>query len=219
MKILFIGNSYTYYNDMPKIFENLANENGKSVYAFAVTKGGRNLYENLDPCDENFKKIEDFTKSEKCDILFLQEQSYLPIKDFEAFQKGASALGRKVNAKRTVLYATWGRKEGCKLLSELMLSSAEMTYALHENYKRLATEMGAELSPVGLCFKYISLKYPEHELYNQDLSHPSYFGSAVAAVCHYYTVFGEMPSTYTSLALDSVQTDVIRKAIKSINQE
>lgn len=40
---LFIGNSYTYYNDMPKLFETLCRENGKDVTAYSVTKGGREL--------------------------------------------------------------------------------------------------------------------------------------------------------------------------------
>ena len=31
MRILFIGNSYTYYHDMPKLFDLLAKENGKQI--------------------------------------------------------------------------------------------------------------------------------------------------------------------------------------------
>ena len=54
MNILFIGNSYTYYNDMPNILEALAKENGKDLSADAVTKGGRKLYANLDAEDEYF---------------------------------------------------------------------------------------------------------------------------------------------------------------------
>ena len=48
MKILFIGNSYTYYNHMPEIFERLARENGKEVQVFSVTCGGHKLYEYVD---------------------------------------------------------------------------------------------------------------------------------------------------------------------------
>jgi len=32
MKVLFIGNSYTYFNGMPKLFENLSRENGKARF-------------------------------------------------------------------------------------------------------------------------------------------------------------------------------------------
>ena len=43
MNILFIGNSYTYYNDMPQMLAELAKENGNDVSVDAVTKGGRKL--------------------------------------------------------------------------------------------------------------------------------------------------------------------------------
>ena len=52
MKILFVGNSYTYYNDMPKLLEGLANANGHPAEVFAVTKGGRKLHQHLDVEDE-----------------------------------------------------------------------------------------------------------------------------------------------------------------------
>ena len=55
MNILMIGNSYTYYNDMPKILESLAIENGKDVRVDSVTKGGRKLYANLLPEDEYYR--------------------------------------------------------------------------------------------------------------------------------------------------------------------
>lgn len=44
MKILFIGNSYTYFYDMPKLFEGLARANGKNVQVYSVTEGVRKLY-------------------------------------------------------------------------------------------------------------------------------------------------------------------------------
>lgn len=40
MNILFIGNSYTYYNDMPKMLESLARAAGFYAEVASVTKGG-----------------------------------------------------------------------------------------------------------------------------------------------------------------------------------
>ena len=48
MKVLFIGNSYTFFNDMPNMLAALAAENGYSVSVDSVTKGGRKLFSNLD---------------------------------------------------------------------------------------------------------------------------------------------------------------------------
>ena len=216
MRVLFIGNSYTYYNDMPEIFRLLSVENGIEVSVYSVTKGGRKLFKNLDPCDENNERIRDIIKNGGCDVLFLQEQSHLPISDYDAFENGASAIKDLVKAKRTILYSTWGRKRGAYLLTELNLSSEEMTDKLGERYSDLAAKIGAEVSHVGTCFKFIAKKYPELELYNPDLSHPSYLGSAVAAACHYYTLFAKKPLNFSHLSLTCEEIAAIKSALNSL---
>jgi hypothetical protein len=52
-KILFIGNSYTYFNDMPAaIFAPLAQEQGTPFAVTAVTRGGYYLSQFADPENE-----------------------------------------------------------------------------------------------------------------------------------------------------------------------
>lgn len=48
MKVLFVGNSHTYYNDMPRIFASLARDNGHDVQVESVTKGGWILPDRAD---------------------------------------------------------------------------------------------------------------------------------------------------------------------------
>ena len=202
MKILFIGNSYTFYNDMPKMLEALSIENGKDVEVYSVTKGGRKLYSNLNEGDEWGEKIRDLCAKNEFDVLFLQEQSYFPIVDEKNITEGARALKELVNAKRTILYSTWGRSEGCPLLDELSLSSSEMSLALRDAYRRAAADIGAELSEVGMAFEEIKKGAKNISLYANDLSHPSYIGSAVAALVHYRVVFGDLPSSTASIEAD-----------------
>lgn len=213
MNILFIGNSYTYYNDMPKILEALAKENGKDLSVDAVTKGGRKLYANLDAEDEYFKQILSLTQQKSYDVLILQEQSYFPLVDRKNFCHAVSELKKLVNAKRTLLYATWGRKEGCPLLEEHGWTSDGMTNDLYDAYLLAAELSGSELCPVGKCFSAITKEYPEVELYNPDLSHPSYAGSCVAAVSFYKKILGEMPVNCASLALDASTLFAIEEAV------
>lgn len=181
----------------------------------SVTKGGRKLYENLDPADEKHSEILGLLNEREYDILILQEQSYLGIVDYESFEKGVTALKKLVSPKRTVLYATWGRKEGCPLLQTLGLTSEEMFLALEKAYKNAADLIGADISPVGRCFNEICKRYKDIELYDPDLSHQSYIGSCVAAICHCKAVFGEMPITRTSLKLAS---DVEEKICRIIEE-
>ncbi len=201
MKILFIGNSYTYFNDLPKVFEALANENGRDVTAYSVTKGGRHLYENLLP-NETTQRLDALLSEHSFDILVLQEQSFFALVDEEKFCSAAGELSRKVSAPRTVMYCTWGRKTGATLLAERGWCSEGMTDMLHEAYSRCADKIGADISPVGLCFREITFSHDDTELYTKDKSHPSALGTALAAIVHYATVFGELPSSINALGLD-----------------
>ena len=200
MKILFIGNSYTFYNDMPKLLEALLIENGYDASVDSVTKGGRKLYANLEDGDEYNAQILELVSKNSYDVLFLQEQSYFPIVDYDKFEAAVASLKKIVGAKRTLLYATWGRKTGCPLLNELKLSSTEMTNALASAYAKAAESAECELSEVGLAFASLC---DELELYAPDLSHPSYIGSAVAAIVHYRSLMSVLPEKLSSLGLDS----------------
>lgn len=219
MKILFIGNSYTFFNDMPKLLEALAKENGKELAADSVTKGGRHLYENLADGDEYRAKIESLIKENSYDVLFLQEQSFLSITDFNKFLYGVKSLKEAVGAKRTILYSTWGRKKGSKKLEELGLSSEEMSKKLIEAYICAARYTNSEISPVGKAFLSISKANAEIELYNPDLSHPSYVGSAVAAICHYYAIFSKLPARVSILNDYAVWKEDILRAISEAYDE
>ena len=51
MKILFIGNSYIFYNDLAGMLQQLCRDNGKDVTVSSVTRGGRRLYRYEDESD------------------------------------------------------------------------------------------------------------------------------------------------------------------------
>ena len=202
MKILFIGNSYTYYNDMPSLFSRLCGCNGKTAQVFSVTKGGRKLHENLDSNDETTMELEAVLRENAMDICVLQEHSVLPITDFDRFSASVGALKDKVGASRYSLYQTWGRKAGAKFLAEQGLNTREMALKLREAYARAAETHGTDRAPVGLCFLEIYENHPEIDLYDPDLTHPSYAGSCLSAMTHFRTLFGEMPADLSAFSLD-----------------
>ncbi len=209
MNILFLGNSYTYFSDLPTLFANLCRANGQDVRVDSVTCGGRKLYENLNefcsdlnPHDDYAKKIAELLAQVEYDVLFLQEQSCLPILNPELFCAGAVGLASIVGAWRTILYATWGRADGSDTLTHYGWTRQSMTEGLHDSYCQAAEIAHAEVSPVGLCFAALVDKHPEIDLYDPDKSHPSYAGTCVAALCHYKTVFGELPRDLSAFELD-----------------
>ena len=209
MNILFIGNSYTYFFDLPSLFADLCRANGHNVRVDSVTAGGRKLHEcltefysDLNVGDPLGKKISELLEEVEYDVLILQEQSCLPYHNPELFFAGAVGLSTIIGAWRTILYATWGRMDGSEDLDYFGWTRLSMTKGLYDSYCHAAQLVHGEVSPVGLCFAKAVETTPEIDLYDPDKSHPSYAGSCVAALCHYKTVFGEMPHDLSVLKLD-----------------
>lgn len=213
MNVLFVGNSYTYYNDMPAIFQTLARDNGKDVTTTAVTKGGRMLVAYKNPADATTEKLV-AALQQHYDICVLQEQSVLPITGFDTFMEGLNLVMDMVkgHADKFILYATWGRKAGHKVLLERGWDTERMTEMLAESYDKAAAHFAAEVSPVGKNFLAAS-RLTEVDLYNSDLTHPSYAGSVLSALTHYYTIFKEFPKNTVSVELDSDVIDIFRKVV------
>ena len=67
------------------------------------------------------------------------------------------------------------------MLSELSLSSAEMTARLCAAYNEAGDAYGMKVADVGLAFSHYAQTHPMTDLYNPDLSHPSLTGSRIAA--------------------------------------
>lgn len=209
MNILFIGNSYTYFFDLPSLFADLCRANGHDVRVDSVTAGGRKLHEcltefysDLNVGDPLGKKISELLEEVEYDVLILQEQSCLPYHNPELFFAGAVGLSTIIGAWRTILYATWGRMDGSEDLDYFGWTRLSMTKGLYDSYCHAAQLVHGEVSPVGLCFAKAVETTPEIDLYDPDKSHPSYAGSCVTALCHYKTVFGEMPADLSALKLD-----------------
>ena len=214
MNILFIGNSYTYYNDMPAIFRQLALDNGKDVTVTAVTKGGRKLIGYKDPFDPTTVKLTEALQ-QHYDVCVLQEQSVLPIAGFDTFMDGLTLVTDMIkgHADKFILYATWGRKSGSKTLLEHGWDTEGMTEMLAQSYARAAALIQADISPVGKHFLTVSRMLPEIDLYDPDLSHPAYAGSVLSALTHYWTIFGQFPENTASLNLESRVLDVFRTVV------
>jgi len=214
MNILFIGNSYTFYNDLPSMFEGLAKENGKNVCTFSITEGGRRLIKFQDQEDPYTKKLESLLAKEYFDVVFLQEQSILPASEYETFFSGVEHLVYKLkdNAKRIILYSTWGRKNGSPDLENRGWTNESMTAILANAYEKAADALGLEVSYVGKAFKRASDASVNLELHDPDKSHPSYAGSVLAALTHYKQVFGKLPERTDSIDLESEVLAVLLKA-------
>ena len=183
-KILFVGNSYTYYNDMPQqIFAKKAASAGLELEVTAVTRGGWTLEKFADPENEEGQRLRSVIAGQHYDYVILQEQSCRPVTDPEKFYAAVRDLQTLLaaQAERFFLYATWGRKPGNEKLAELGLTNEEMTERLAESYDEAGRRSGMPVAHAGHAFAAYRAAHPEEELYNPDGSHPSLLGSEIAA--------------------------------------
>lgn len=183
-KILFIGNSYTYYHDMPeRIFAPMAKEAGFDFEVQAVTHGGYKLAWFADPENEEGKRLRHVVEGRHYDWIVLQDHSLSTILDPGEFFGGIRSMKTLLEDKtdKFVLYATWGRKPGCETLNEIGMTNEEMTRHIAEHYSEAGQRFGMTVAHVGRAFADYIRENSDAELYFHDLHHSSELGSTVAA--------------------------------------
>ena len=201
LSVLFIGNSYTYYNSLASIFRTLAAKAGYRVKVTEITKGGYTLEKFADPSDAEGKRVADALDEKnagKYDFVILQEQSKRPALDGgrNKFYDATRNLCERIRAigAEPILYSTWARKEGSEDLGAEGWTVEDMTWRLDAAYSAIGEELGVKVAHVGLAFFEVIGKSPETELYNADKTHPSATGSYLAAATIIATMLGLDPS-------------------------
>ncbi len=202
-RALFLGNSYTQYNDLPVLTSQLASSAGDTLDVEYNYPGGTTFeFHSADATSQS--KIAEGN----WDYVVLQEQSQLPafpIEDVEAnCYPYATLLNEQILAAspcaETMFYMTWGRKNGdadnCDFWPP-MCTYEGMDDLLRERYMSMAEMNDAVVAPVGAVRRFIRENFPEIELYIADESHPSMEGSYVAAVCFYTCIFRKDPQLIT----------------------
>lgn len=175
MRILMLGNSYIFTNDLPSM---LAELTGAAVTAH--TRGGARLAEQLNPNTQMGAKTLAALERERWDYVVLQEMSNAPITSKEKFQKSVSLLCEKIRAAgaKPVLYATWAYQKGGKQLESFGMDYDAMYREMTQAYREAAERNHTLLAEVGTAF------YERSEtvdLYAPDGSHPNEEGSHLAA--------------------------------------
>ena len=192
MRILMLGNSFTYCNDLPAKLSALT---GAKVVSH--TRGGACLSEHLNTKTEMGAKTLVALQDDTWDYVILQEKSNAPIKSKKTFLKSVSKLCEKIREAGAVpvLYSTWAYHQNSTKLSKLGLSYEVMTAQLSAAYHEAAEQNDALIADVGLTFYHynqnknlksatnVNIKKSDtcEPLYAADGIHPSEAGTRLAA--------------------------------------
>ncbi|CAN5231539.1 hypothetical protein BH09BAC5_BH09BAC5_21250 [soil metagenome] len=196
---LFLGNSYTYTNNMPSILQSLALERGDSINWDSNTPGGY-TFQNHTQDANSISKI----NSRQWNFVILQGQSQEPSLDtpyvatnvFPYAHQLDSLIQQNDSCTQTIFFMTWGRKNGdasnCVAYPPVC-TFAGMEQQLRNRYVQMGNDNHAMVAPVGEAWKNAIATNPAYDLYLSDESHPSIYGSYLTACVFYATIFRQSP--------------------------
>jgi hypothetical protein len=194
LRVLFIGNSYTYFNDLPSVIADLARGAGEArpLLAEQVLVGGATLESHLTRGDAS-RRIRAGSSAGPWDVVVLQEQSTRPLEDTAAMYRAVRALAaesRRVGA-QPMLYETWAR--AVRPLAQDSLARA---------YRRIGQEVDAIVVPAGGAWALVRSadSSATRLLFVEDGSHPSPAGTYLAACTFYAALYGRSPVSLPSVS-------------------
>ena len=175
MRILMIGNSFTFANNMPETLANLID-----AEVVQHTRGGARLAEQLNPNTKMGGMTQVALENEKWDYVILQEMSNGPITSRESFLNNTALLCERIRANGAVpvLYATWAYQKGGKQLESFGMDYDEMYREMYDAYHEAAEQNGALIADVGKRFYEIA---DQQDIFAEDGYHPNELGSQIVA--------------------------------------
>ena len=194
MQVLFIGNSFTYFNDMPYTFLNMAKTVDPDSRVESIAYGGYSLAQYCDEDTEVGRLVISKIVSYEWDYVVLQEQSLLPCTDEKGFVSAVKRLCGIVSqiGAKVILYQTWAYAENTDKLLSTGMSYREMSEKLVAAYGKAAVESGATVAPVGEMFARVKdSDYITRLINANDGYHPSSTGSYLAACVIFRTITGK----------------------------
>lgn len=213
MNVLFIGNSYTHYNNMPSVFEDIAESRGQKInvemnarssHTFKMHSERPEMYEHI--------------KSKKWDYIILQGFSRELSHSVEHLDSATVPYVKQIidsiyvnnSCTNVLLFMTWGYKNGFSNREEID-SYTKMSDSVQKGYEYLSNVFALPIVPVGNVWREVQAK-SKIELYQEDFQHPSIYGSYLIAYTFYSAIFKAPP-------LNTLFTKKIKKEEAQFLQE
>lgn len=190
-RVLFIGNSYTFVNNLPGVFAAVSAALRRPVYADMIAPGGATLADHAASTD-----VLGLIRTGHWTYVVLQEQSLMPAVEPSRQRQMYPAARTLVDeirraGARPVFLATWGHRDGWPegALADYAAMQAQVT----RGYRTIADELQAVVAPVGDAWASVVARHPDIPLWQPDGSHPTVQGTFLAANVLYATLFHEAP--------------------------
>ena len=188
LSVLFIGNSHTYYNDMPLLVKSRAEDEGYECRVSMLAHAGWYLEQHAQEPDVRFNILYG-----NYDYVVLQEHAH-PFGSEEKFLNAAvklNAMIRKAGS-TPIIFECWARQ-----------SEPDAQTQMNEAHRRVAECINAPVAEIGENWWGYQKSWPELNVYADDGEHASIAGSEFAAKYIWETIWLDMTrkrSSYFSVA-------------------
>ena len=202
-KMLFIGNSFTYYNGgLEKHFMQFSAsaKKAKNIIATRATKGGATLriLHKQQWVHDSIRSGYDVVVLQE-DIPELTEHSATAFFDYAtSFHKEIQGTGSK-----TVLFMAWP-------YDRLNWISMDQ---IAEAHQLIGKKLGIPVAPVGLAFMNALKERPSLAMLGKDKEHETIHGSYLAVSVIYATIYGKSPvgATYIPMGISKEEAEFLQK--------
>lgn len=178
VRVLFIGNSLTYVNNLPRMVQALVESAGgawKLEYEMIASAGATLEYHWTSGI------ALDSIRKKEWDFVVLSDQSTRPYVQPDLFLQYARLFNEEIAARGaiTLFYLTPANKP-------VAVNQPRITAA----YVDVARELKAEVAPVGVAWQHALQAHPYPDLYLSDGVHPTPRGTYLSACVFYASIFG-----------------------------
>ncbi len=211
-RVLFVGNSYTRFNGLPRLVSLLARSDpdGPRMRTSYETRPGWGLREHWER-----RRARHRIARGDWDTVVLQERSLNALEAPDDMLEYGRLLSEHARASgaRVILFETWARHAESRVYEESDIEDpAQMYSQIEARYAELGRILGALVAPVGRAWLRADQELPETRLYRSDGTHPALAGSYLSACVLYGTLTGRDPrvATYTPYPLPRARAREIR---------
>jgi hypothetical protein len=171
-----IGDSLTYYNDLPGLLQQFSAGESAPIYIEQATTPLASLsfhwtmdnsVDRISTGRFNYVVLQDFSRKPATD----PEDSLQSFRDFDTAIKKAGG--------KTIIFQNWTRR-----------GHQDDYSALERTYNRVVEQTGARLAPIGAAWRLCAAERPDITLLLDD-RHPTDAGSYLAACVLYDVIYGK----------------------------
>jgi len=170
-RILFIGNSFTFYWNLPSLVEKMSVERGLNwdVKHFTVPSATLEIHWN----NPDLKSI---LQNETFNHIVIQEHSTNPLTNPDSTKFYFDQIVSLIPPTTEIhFFSTW------MYPSIEQFNTNNELYPIEESIKQMVEGTETKIIPVGRAFKLFKDKYPEFDLLMEDDKHPNSNGSYLAS--------------------------------------